>query len=178
MTVLRFGTDTDRVVGFEGSRFASADGRASQPVTPGGPLKLWSFAAAASGRPRGACSSRLEGFRGSEEVGDLMEVEAAHVVASRFGRIDTLKCGEARRGGDASRRRAGWSKHTRGGREPNDRAGRPRRGRRSREHRLESAFNGSLPGTDARLEQGSEVVGSRLTRGVPSDLAQTRARRC
>jgi hypothetical protein len=38
--------------------------------------------------------------------------------------------------------------------------------------------NGPLPRTDARLEQGSEVVGSRLTRGVPSDLAQTRTRRC
>jgi len=61
----------------------------------------------------------------------------------------------------------------RGGLRPNDRAGKPRRGRRSREHRLETAFNGAMSSTDARSEQRSEVAGSRLSEDAPNGLMRT-----
>jgi hypothetical protein len=58
-------------------------------------------------------------------------------VAPGFGRIDTLRCSEARSRGVFGGRDFEPNKHERGGREPNGRAGRPRRGKRSGEHRLD-----------------------------------------
>jgi hypothetical protein len=80
-------------------------------------------------------------------------------VVSRFGRIETLKWGEAEGRNVARRENPRWSKHKRGERKPNDRAGVPRRGERSREHRLVRVPNGYRTKTDSRPEQSSEVIG-------------------
>jgi hypothetical protein len=105
-------------------------------------------------------------------------LEPVFGVAPRSNRIDTLKCGKAPGRSFFGSRGSRPSKHMRGGRKPNDSIGTPRRGKRSGEQRLPRPFNRERSSTDSQPEQRSEVVGSCLPKAAPTDLSQTRMRRC